>query len=57
MQKNYCLNRMIGCTKTNVDHCERCDDDNLEKCSACEEGYRLDETQNTCVKWMYYMLR
>jgi len=49
-KKNYCLNRMIGCTKTNVDHCERCDDDNLEKCTACEEGYRLDETQNSCVK-------
>ena len=49
--KNYCLNKMIGCTNTNVDHCKRCDDyDHLDKCTSCDEGYRLDETQNICIK-------
>lgn len=49
-RKNYCLNSLHGCSNINIDHCVRCDNDDLSKCTGCEAGYRLDEEKNVCVR-------
>ena len=35
---------------TNVDNCERCDSDDINQCTGCKSGYRLDEAKNVCIK-------
>ena len=47
---NYCLNHDYGCINTNIDHCRRCDSSDINRCTACEPGYRLDEKNNECIK-------
>ena len=49
-QNNYCLSYMYGCVSTNNPNCERCDDQDLNKCTGCASGYYLNEKKNICEK-------
>ena len=49
-KNHFCLSNVYGCLNTNVDNCERCDSDDINQCTGCKSGYRLDEAKNVCVK-------
>ena len=49
-KNNFCLNNKYGCLNTDIDNCERCDSNDINKCTGCKSGYRLDEENNICLK-------
>ena len=45
---NYCLNKVLGCIKTQLEGCLECDDVlDFNKCSKCLDNYVLND-KNTC---------
>ena len=41
---SYCFNKDLGCIDSFLKHCIRCDDIfNLEICTKCENGYKIDK--------------
>ena len=46
---SFCINEIFGCVEINNDNCLRCDDIyDLDKCTKCFEGYRVEDGK--CVK-------
>jgi hypothetical protein len=49
-KNDYCLNNIYGCININIPNCERCDSNDIHKCTGCAEGYYLNEKKNICEK-------
>ena len=47
----HCLNSAFGCIETFMENCVECDDLlDLDKCTKCVDGYKINPENNKCVK-------